>query len=278
MPAIRLAQLKQRCAQLAEQFGQPARFVSELMPLLTLYADRTHRPGQTGTPPPLLPSFNVPKPVLRQITIELNPRATLYPDLALDLSDALWDQPYFEFRYLAAHLLSQIPSEYSDPVLERVVQWSDTLPEVRLLNAIMELGTQQLRQNAPEALIQQIRIWLSDTDPRRQKTGLNALIPMITSGAYENLPVFYSLLAPLARNIPEDLREDVRDAMLTLADRSPVETAYYLGQYIETTGSPDSAWLARQCMPLFSPESQAALRHRMRTIALEAPNPRTGHS
>jgi hypothetical protein len=274
MPAIHLAQLKLRCAQLAELFGQPDRFLDELQKLLNFYADRTQRPGQSGEPPPLLPSFNVPKPVIRQLTIELSPLVVEYPEDALKLSDALWIQPYFEFRYLAAYLLSQVPMESADHILERVVRWSDTLPEVRLLTALMELGTKRLRLDAPEALIQQIEIWISDADPRRQKTGLNALIPLITSGDYEDLPVFYRLLAPLARNIPEDLREDIRDAMIALARRSPIETAYYLGQYMETTDSQDSAWLARQCMSLFPKQSQENLRWRLRMSPLTDKNPR----
>ncbi len=272
MPAIYLAQLKHRCAELAELFGQPDRFVDELHKLLDFYANRAQRPGQSGEPPPLLPSFNVPKPVIRQITIELNPLASEYPEDALLLSNALWEQPYYEFRYLAAYILSRVPIDYADQILERIVRWSDTLPEVRLLTALMEFGTKHLRLETPETLIQQIETWLSDADPRRQKTGLNALIPLIKSGDYENLPLFYRLIAPLSRNIPDELREDVRDAMIALARRSPVETAYFLGQYMETTGSQDSAWLARQCMPLFPKQTQETLRERLRMTLINTNN------
>jgi hypothetical protein len=215
---------------------------------------------------------------MRQITIELDPHVAEHPQEALILSDALWLQPYFEFRYLAAYLLSQIPMEYTDHILERIVRWSDPLPEVRLLTALMEFGTKQLRFNAPEALIEQIEIWLRDADPRHQKTGLNALIPIITSGDFENIPAFYRLLAPLARNIPEELREDIRDVMMALARRSPVETAYYLGQFMETTGSQDSAWLARQCMPLFPKQSQDTLRWKLRMASTSPTFPRSSQS
>jgi hypothetical protein len=270
MPAIHLVQLKQRTARLADLFGQPDHFVSELHKLLDFYADRTQRPGQSGEPPPLTPSFNVPKPVIRQIILDLNPVAANYPDDALNLSDALWMQPYFEFRYLATHLLSQLPISHIDRILERVVWWSDPLPEIRLLTALMDSGTQRLRTEAPEKLIGQIEVWFSDENLSRQKTGLNALIPLITFGDYDNLPVYYRLLAPFARNIPEDLRDDVRDAMLALARRSPIETAFFLGQYLETTDSQDTAWLSRQCMPYFPKESRDVLSRKLRTASSTA--------
>jgi hypothetical protein len=278
MPAIHLAQLKLRCAHLAEQFGQTDLLISELRNLLESYSNRAHRPGQAGTPPPLLPSFNVPKPVLRQVLIELSPLAAADAENGLALCDAMWLQPWFEFRYLASNLLSHIPLDNPDQVLERVVGWTGSYPEARLLDAIMDLGTKRLRSEMPDEWIRQIENWLTDPDPRLQKTGVNALIPLIASGDYDNLPVFYRLLAPVARNIPDHLREDTREVLVALARRSPIETAYYLGQYLEATGSPDSAWLARQCMPYFSKESQDLLRAKIRSSSeLKSPeeNPRS---
>jgi hypothetical protein len=149
-------------------------------------------------------------------------------------------------------------------VLERIIRWSGTYPERRLLEVIMDNGTRRLRREMPDEWIRQIEDWLTGPDPRLQRTGVNALVPLIASGAYDNLPVFYRLLAPIARNIPEHLRDDTRDALVALAQRSPVETAYYLGQYLEATGNPDTAWLARQCMPYFTKESQDLLRARLR--------------
>src|SRR3989304_215281 len=104
MPAIQLARLKIQSAQLSEDFVRPDKFVRGLRDLLELYADRTRRSGQFGEPAPLLPAFKVPAPVLRQVLKDLAPMATGDPQGGLALCEALWAEPFLEFRLLAAYL------------------------------------------------------------------------------------------------------------------------------------------------------------------------------
>jgi len=60
MPAIHPARMKIQVARLGEKIRQPEVFVRELHNLLDFYADRTHRPGQFGEPPPLLAIIKPP--------------------------------------------------------------------------------------------------------------------------------------------------------------------------------------------------------------------------
>ena len=71
--------------------------------LLDFYADRARRPGQSGKPAPLIDAYKVHPPVLRHILQELIPLAAENPDAGLALCDALWEQPYLEFRLLASY-------------------------------------------------------------------------------------------------------------------------------------------------------------------------------
>jgi len=105
MPAIQPARLKIQAAQLAEKFTDPPAFTLGLNELLEFYADRTYRPGQASDPQPLLKAYNVPTPVLRQVSKELSKFIVANQDAALALCDALWSKPVLEFRLLAAMVL-----------------------------------------------------------------------------------------------------------------------------------------------------------------------------
>ena len=65
MPAIQPARLKQQAVLLAQQFDNPVAYVRSLHHLLDFYADRAHRPGQSGKPAPLTSAYRVHPPVLR---------------------------------------------------------------------------------------------------------------------------------------------------------------------------------------------------------------------
>ena len=88
MPAIQPARLKKQVSNLAGEFNQPALFVRDLHALLDLYTDHTHRPGQSGEPPPLIASYKTPPPVMRQVWHELMPRIKQQPADVLPLCDA----------------------------------------------------------------------------------------------------------------------------------------------------------------------------------------------
>ena len=154
MPAIQPARMKIKVAQLGEKIRQPEAFVQALHGLLDFYADRTFRPGQSGEPPPLLATYKTPPPVFRQIKREITSLVANDPPAALTLVDALWVEPYIEFRLLAIALLGRIPPLPPEPVLARVQMWIASSPESRLLDAILEQSLAQVRQEYPKIYYQ----------------------------------------------------------------------------------------------------------------------------
>lgn len=272
MPAIQLARLRQNSSQLAGLYDQPELFVRKLHNFLSEYANRTHRPGQTGEPEPLLDSYNVPKPVIRQILIDTRQYVHENPRAALDLCDELWKESYFEMHYLAASILGQINPDPPEPVMERVIKWSEQIFDVQLMEVLFDRGLDQIRLQQPLYLIEQIDRWLDDSDPATNKLGLQALIPLIRSAHYDNLPVFFPKITPLIRELPTALRNDMRDVIKELAVRSPVETAHFLRQLISLSSSTNAAWLARQNLKHFPPEQQNSLRDILRTPPSEKPS------
>jgi hypothetical protein len=265
MPAIQPARLKQQAALVAQYFDQPASFLRSLHHLLEFYADRARRPGQSGTLPPLIETYNVRPPVLRLLIQELVPLAEKDPAAGLVLCDALWSQAKLEFRWLAASLLGQIPPQPPGPVLERIQTWLSSRPEERLINAILDLGLQRLRQDNPDHLISVIENWLTQEDLYFTRLGLRALLPLIDDPHHENLPVLFRLIQPLTRRTPPSVRPELLEVIVTLAKRSPRETAFFMRQNLELIGSADTAWMIRQSLKSFPEEIQESLRIAVRS-------------
>lgn len=266
MPAIQPARLKQQAVLLADHFDNPPAFVRSLHHLLDFYADRSHRPGQAGEPPPLLAAYHVRPPVLRQILLELVPLAVNRSQAGLNLCDALWEQPYLEFRYLAASLLGQIHPASPEPVLERVQAWATTQLEVRLMSVLLDAGLARLRSDHPQALVELVQQWLEMPDVFHKQMGLQALVPMVRDLSFENVPVFFRLVSPFTRVTPPALRPDLLDVLAALAKRSPQETAYLLRHNLSLPNSPDTAWVIRQSLGAFPPQVEAGLRNAVRSF------------
>ena len=264
MPAIHLARLKQQSAQLVDLYDQPDRFIYELTNLFELYADRTHRPGQSGEPPSLLMTYNLPKPVLRQIITDMQGKAESNPVEVLTLVHRAWAVPGLEFRLLAASLLGLIHVEPPEVVLKTLVVWCESKMDDRTMAIVMNNGLRRLRLLAPEKVIVQIQIWLENNDLYYQQVGLRALISILSAGEYENLPIFFQMLSPFVRNAPLKIRPDILEALHILASHSPKETAYFLGQNLKAPDNPDTAPLTRKLLPYFPPEIQDSLRISLR--------------
>jgi hypothetical protein len=265
MPAINLAQLRDNSSQLAMLYMQPEIFVRKLHSFLSEYSDRTHRPGQTGDPAPLLESYNVPKPVIRQVLLDIKPLTSEDSLGGLQLCDALWEEKKFEMRYIGASILGMINPHPYAPVLERVNNWSKNISDFQLVVVLFDKGLERIRNEVPQVLIEQIDRWLDDSDMSVKRLGLHALIPLIRSTSYENIPIFFRQVSPIARALPPLLSMEMRDVIKELATRSPVETAYFLRQLITQSGSTDAAWLTRQNIRHFPPEVRKSLQELVRT-------------
>ncbi len=260
MPAIDPARLRKQAAQVATHYHRPSVFLRELEAFFEFYADRTRRPGQVSTPPPLIPAHHIPAPALRQVIQALVRAAADAPQEALTLADTLWAEPILECKLIAAQLLNKISGAEAASIHTRVVQWAQTAEEDQLLDALFAASISRLDEGAAPILLPQIKSWLLTNTLSAQILGLRALAALAHAPTYQNIPHLFQLLVPLINEAPADILPFVRDAINALAQRTPEETAYFLEQSLRTGKHADISWLIRQVMPRFSPAAQARLR------------------
>ncbi len=264
MPAIQPARLKIQTTALVQSFSDSGRLVQELHELLDFYADRTRRPGRVGAPHPILHTYQVPSPVMRQIWRELAPLVELDPKTSLSLADSLWREENLECRKLAIQVLGQIPAIPPEPILERVVPWAESDIESRLLEDLLTTGTNRLRTDAVDVFLRQVKNWLTSSNKERPHLGLLALIPVVEGPGYDNLPVIFRLIKPITLRAPSDLRPYQLRLFHALAAQSPQETAYFLSQNLHGDKDSNIATLVRGCLPYFPTELQETIREALR--------------
>lgn len=261
MPAAELSRLRQQINQLITSFVDPAVFRRQINNLLDQYANHAYRAGQAVQPQPLLPSYRVPPLVMRQLELELGKTCRELPEPAFDAAEALWRDPYLEPRLLAASLLGSIPvQEYGAQVVQKLQSWGQPSENLRILVALMQNGTVNLRRESPALLINLIEKWLGSTEIGQQAVGLRALVPIIEDKSYENLPTIFRILGPFVQTVPGQLNADVQQTVQSLIKRSPVETAYFLRQALSLSMGNNTARLIRRCLPDFGPTQQSTLR------------------
>jgi hypothetical protein len=265
MPAIQLSRLRIQAAQLADLISTPEIFVRSLKTILEFYSDRTHRPGQSGDPPPLLPTYNVPPPVLKQILQELGPRLSGDQENGLSLCDLLWVQEQYECRLLAARIFGLLPVKPLEPIQSRLIAWSRESEE-RVLTTLLSDGLSRWRKEDPLGFLSILEEWLKSPSFHDQILGLEALLPLINDKSFDNLPVLFRLLYPLVRVAPPAIRPNLIPVLESLAKRSPKECAYFLR---ENMVSLDTAWLTRQILGIFPVEIQKGLRETMKNPKLQ---------
>jgi len=264
MPAINPARLKKQSADLAGRYSDPAAFVRDLHNLLSLYSDHTHRQGQAGKPSPLLDTYNAPPQVMRTVWLELSLQIKHHPGTAIPLCDALWAEPNYDLRLLAARLLGSLPAEPPEPVVERLQEWVCQIPEDAILDGILQYGFTGLKEDAPEKLVELVSTWLELSDICMQQAGLRALLILVDQPGGEHLPSVFHMVTPFIRTAPSRLRPDILAVLTALAASSPSETAYLLRQNLSAPNNPDTAWIIRQVMDEFPAETRLSLRQEIK--------------
>jgi hypothetical protein len=265
MPAIQLARLKIQAEELSAKAGSPVEFCRELHALLDYYADRAYRPGKTGQPPPLLKSYHVSPPVMRQILSSLQPFIAREQQGTLELSDALWSESYYELRMLAVSLLGQVSLDPPEPILERFTSWANPSVEKRLIRILIETGLARLRREQRQRYLDEATARLMDSSEFVQQLGLQFLEPVVTAQDFEDYPAITRLLTPILRSGSTLLRHDLLRLTQALAKKSPKETAFYLRQnLVYKQNNLNTTWLIRHTLADFPPENQEYLREGLR--------------
>jgi hypothetical protein len=260
MPAIQLARLKIQVTELLAFFDDPPNFVRELHSLFEFYADRTRHPGRAGKPKPLIQAYNIPKQVMRRIVSDLTPLVLDDPERALALADQLWIDAWYECRMLAIYILGILPPEHAENIVERLQDWGKTCREDALVDALLDVGGARLRTESPDAFVELVESWLSETDVSSRKVGLRAFPALILNPDFENLPLVFRLISPFLREVTSALETDLLRVVRALAERSPNETAIYLQQILTGPYKPGLTIIVRRSLDVFPQDLQDSLR------------------
>lgn len=262
MPAIDLARLKKQVTHLADIFDQPADFLREHREILDYYVNRTLR-SQSVAPSSVLPTYRTPPVVLRQIETELGPVAAKKPIQALELADALWDEGWLETRLLAAFLLGRIPPQ-EERLLARLTAWTQAVRDPEVRAALLTTSLTRLRNETPDLFIILVKEWLHPARQRMWSNGIQALVPLINSPDFDNLPPILDVVEPILKVSPAALQFDLQELIVALYKASPDETVFFLQQIITKTKSPLPAVSLRRMSPELPGELQANLREILR--------------
>ena len=262
MPAIDLARLKKQTAQLADLFDQPSEFLRAHRDILDYYVNRTLR-TQSVAPSSVLPTYRTPPVVLRHIENELGPVAEKNPIQALELADALWDEGWLETLLLAAFLLGRIPPQ-EERLLARLTAWTQAVRDPEVRAALLTTSLTRLRHETPDLFLVLVREWLHPARQRLWSNGIQALVPLISSPDFDNLPPIFETIEPILKAAPVALQFDLKELIVTLYKASPSETTYFLQQIVQKTRSPLPSVALRRMSPEFPPELQTSLREILR--------------
>lgn len=262
MPAIDLARLKKQTAQLADLFDQPPAFLREHREILDHYVNRTLR-SQGVAPSSVLPTYRTPVVVLRQIETELGPVAEKNPIQALELADALWDEGWLETLLLAAFLLGRIPPQ-EERLLARLTAWTQAVRDPDVRAALLTTSLTRLRNETPDLFLILVKEWLHPARQRMWSNGIQALVPLINSREFDNLPPIFDIVEPIIKASPAALQFDMQELIITLYKASPDETTYFIQQILQKTKNPLPTVSLRRMAPELPQELQASLREMLR--------------
>src|SRR5215212_1595159 len=262
MPAIDLARLKKQTARLADIFNQSAEFMRELREVLEFYVNRSLR-SQSVAPSSVLPTYRTPRAVLRQIETELGPVAENRPVQALELADALWDEGWMETKLLAAFLLGRIPPQ-EERLLARLTAWTQAVRDPEVRAALLTTSLTRLRKETPDLFLVLVKEWLHPARQRMWSNGVQALVPLISSSDFDNLPPIFEIVEPIMKAAPGTLQFDLQELITALFEASPEETTYFLQQLLKGTRSPLPSIALRRMSPELPLELQSSLREMLR--------------
>jgi hypothetical protein len=273
MPAANLTHLRNQISYVLGQIDRPETFHHAISELYELYSDLAYHPGHSITTRSLLPSYHVPALVSSQLEFELVKVCASLPHQSLAAANALWRDDHLEPRLLAAVMLGRIPAAQSVDVVEQLDAWINPQDDRVVLENLLERGTLTMRRETPDALLQLIQTWLTDTNSNRVNLGIKALLPLVNDEQFGNIPPIFRLLIPLLQSVPQNQANDLVIVLKALIHRTPVEMAFLIRQVLSTSVSPSTPRLVRRVLPEFPEEYQASLRE-----TLHAQSTRTRHA
>lgn len=260
MPAIELARLRFQVAELCDEFNFPERFTYKFHEILGIYNNWALRQGFTAPPKTLMRHYKVPRQVIKQIEVDIQPFIVEAPKQALNLVDHLWQDDFLEAREMASYILGQVPLDAPNEITRRIQEWAQPDLDKAALECLYDQGTRRLLSEQPEIWVQSVRTMLAQADPGMQNLGLRALVSVIENPDYTRIPSLFKLLSPFVQSPHELLQANLYAVIAALAKRTPTETAFILKQTLITTPGVEIEQLIRRFLPSFDAKIQLTLK------------------
>jgi hypothetical protein len=130
--------------------------------------------------------------------------------------------------------------------------------------ALLTTSLTRLRRETPALFLVLVKEWLHPARQRMWSNGIQALVPLISSKEFDNLPPIFEIIEPILKAMPAALQFDLQELITTLYQASPEETAYFLQQILKGTKSPLPAVSLRRMLPEFPQDLQVSLREILR--------------
>lgn len=260
MTAVNPARLRYQIQALTTFFLSPVEFHQRLQALFSLYANYALRFGENAASRPLIPMYHLPHPVMRQLALDLKPLIEADPEAALAAADELWGDEYYEVKQTAILIINALPLHDPGPMIERLRIWLSPEVDKVLKSELISTGMTRLQDAFPEAWEGLIQSLLSQTQPEIIALGIQALGEGVKSPNFKNLPAVFRLASPYLTAPDSTYFRDLEDLIVTMAELSPMETAYFLKQTLSVSSSQDTARLIKSCITAFPDDIQSDLK------------------
>jgi hypothetical protein len=251
MPAVDPKRLKFQIEELLIFFDLPEKFHQRLQDLFNQYANRHLHFGDSSSTRPLIPIYNLPRPVARQLNLELSRRCEMQLEAALALADELWKDSYLEIKQTAIHILGAAPISEPALILSRITEWISPNLDKTLISQLFSTGAQQLRGDFQEEWERFIASFLEKEKPKMIGLGIKGLLEGSKDPDFINLPAVFRLISPLIRNPHPAIQQELIQLVSRLVQRSPTETAFFLKQTLAISDSSATAQLIKDCLNEF---------------------------
>ena len=254
MPAVNPTRLRFQIDELMHDFATPPEFHRNLRDLFSLYANRTLRYGDSTEVKPLIPMYNLPTPVIRQLQTDLDLRVSADPQSALSLADELWQDNYYEIKQTALYILGTVPIDSPEPIIERLKLWLSPDIDVLLITSLFTMGTKRIQSTYPLVWERFINSFLEKGNPEDLSIGIKGLTEGLKHEDFSNLPAVFRLISPIIQRPDRKNLHDLEDLIKVLAEKSSTETGHFLRQSLSISDSHETRKLIKQCL-VFFPET-----------------------
>lgn len=261
MPAVNPTRLRFQIDELMHYFASPPEFHRRLCDLFSLYANRSLRYGDSTEIKPLIPIYNLPAPVIRQLQIDLELRVSADPQSALLLADELWNDNHYEIKQTALNILGTVSVDSPDPIIDRLKTWLSPDLDAILIKYLFTMGTKKVQVNYPKIWEQFINSYLEKNNPEDQSIGLRGLSEGLKNDNFLNLPAIFRLISPIIHRPDRKLLHDLEELIKILTKKSTIETAHFLKQALSLSSSPETRRLVKQCLVFFPERSSQELKN-----------------